>query len=271
MIEQHTNPCRTCPFTKAIAPDLEPGGSPLKVYVAQHFMPFQVPCHECVDYDDDRGEPEHGWKKGAVKQAQCVGFAETRSGGGVAQYMPSASGALLQQDYEESHGAFHDIWDFYAHHKQFTRREALIEVHPQQVMAWCIEELLRSGRFDIQGIQGSTASQSATMANQAATIAEESWKTAMHDEFKRDPRLIRASEYKDPLAKHNPEVKTEDGYFCLGLDYHYTIEMVRCDTPVKLVEWLCHLAGKSWVTATTLRSLADHAATHGGFEVPSLV
>ncbi len=268
MPEQHINPCRTCPFTRAIASDLKPGGSPLKVYVAQHFMPFQVPCHECVDYDEDQGEPEHGWKEGAVKEAQCVGFAECRSGNGVDQYMPSASGALLIQDYDESHGGFKDIWGFYAHHKQITRREALIEVHPHQVSIWCAEELQRPGRFDIRGTSAGAVMQ---MVFQATAICGEVWKLAMHDEFKRDPRLVRLSEYVNPLAKHNPPVKTEDGYFCLGMDHHYTIEMVRCDTPVKLVEWLCHLAGKSWITASTLRDLADHAATHGGFEVPNLI
>lgn len=182
MTKQHHKPCNTCPFTKKCAPTRAPGDSPVKVYVAQYFMPFQIPCHECVDHGNDNGDPEHGWKREAAKQAQCVGFAECRSGGGIAEFMPD-EGGLLKQDYDPKprYGAFKDIWDFYAYHSTLTRREALIEVHPKQVLAWCIEELLRAGRLDIQG--STNPSQDMMMANNATEIAEKSWKTAIDYEW----------------------------------------------------------------------------------------
>lgn len=179
--EQHHKPCGTCPFTRAFPPSLTPGGSPLGVYVAQHFMPFHVPCHECVNYADDQGDPEHGWKPGAVKVAQCVGFAQTRSGEGIDQYMPRG---LLKEEYREEHGAFRDIWDFYAHHKRISRQDALVEVRPDVIQGWCLQELQRAGRMDVRGNSDEHAMDLVVRATQ---LAIEVWGQALKAEFRKIP------------------------------------------------------------------------------------
>lgn len=172
MTEQHHKPCASCPFTRKFEPDLEPGGSPLRVYVAQHFMPFQVPCHECVKYDDT----EHGWKEGTVKEAQCVGFAECRNGGGTDEFMPDG---LLKETHDPDGDAFKDIWDFWAWHKQTSRQEALIEVRPGMIMAFCIEELQRNGKMDIMGEASADS-----MIQKTMRIVGRAWEVAVREEFR---------------------------------------------------------------------------------------
>ena len=139
-MKQHSNPCGTCPFTKTFGPCLAPGGSPLKVYVAQHFLPYRVPCHECVDYDNDNGDPAHGWKDGANQASQCVGFAQCRDGGGVGEFMPAT---ILKSNLTDR--SFRNIWEFWSYHNEITYGQALSDLTPSVIETFCREELSRDG------------------------------------------------------------------------------------------------------------------------------
>lgn len=135
--KQHHKPCATCPFTDKVEPGYL-GGSPPEVYVAQHFMPYRVPCHEFVNYDLE------DWKSHALTDAvpQCVGFAECRNGDEVDQIMPNV---LLKEERKEEHHTFQDIWDFWAFHKEISRATALCELTPNKITSCVITELTRDG------------------------------------------------------------------------------------------------------------------------------
>lgn len=140
--KQHQFPCGTCPFTDRVKPG-ELGGSPPEVYVAQHFLPFMVVCHEFIDYTPD------DWKEKTTKREdhQCVGFAMCRTTGGQSEAMPDT---LLSSPSMDFHG-FKDIWDFWAHHKEVTRREALHELNPGAISVICAKELNREGMVVAKG------------------------------------------------------------------------------------------------------------------------
>lgn len=171
MTTQHHKPCGTCPFTRKALPK-ELGGSPPETYVAQHFMPFRVPCHEFVDYDRE------DWKKGAIEGdvPQCVGFAECRNGGAVDGLMPDG---LLKETYDAKHQTFHDIWDFWAYHQECTRRQALIQVHPYTIYHMFHAELHREG---FEHLSGDPVSLQRLMGH-GMMLAQTAWTDAMNGEF----------------------------------------------------------------------------------------
>lgn len=136
-MKQHNKPCGTCPF--AVSPKIRPGdlgGSPPEVYVAQHFLPYRVPCHELVDYDTK------DWKADANTRAECVGFAMCRNSSGSALYLPDA---LYDQPRTPESGAFRDIWDFWAYHTECSREQALRMLTPNEILRMCVMEVDRHG------------------------------------------------------------------------------------------------------------------------------
>lgn len=133
MGKQPHKTCETCPFTAKVEPgDL--GGSPPEVYVGQYFLPFRVPCHECVDYS------EEDWKPGALQSSECTGFAMCRNGAGVDEQMPDE---LLKETYQEGPGVFKDIWGFWSFHNECLRIDALIQLRPAVIMGMCAKEMER--------------------------------------------------------------------------------------------------------------------------------
>ena len=175
--EQHKAPCKTCPFTSNVKPG-ELGGSPPEVYVAQHFLPFKVPCHECVDYENNQGDPEHGWKDGALEAAQCVGFAMTRNGDGVDEIMPEG---LLHAEYDDSKtiGAFKDIFDFWAFHNRISRVQAIVYLTPQTMLRMCGKEVERPGYKHLWGREGAKEE----MFQTVAAMISRTWMTAVTEEL----------------------------------------------------------------------------------------
>ncbi len=57
-------------------------------------------------------------------------------------------------------------------------------------------------------------------------------------------------------------VKIEDGY--IVLDGHYDIKLNRCDTKAKILDWVCHLSEKTWVTKKTITDFIDAACSAHG-------
>lgn len=137
MEEQHHRPCGTCPFTGRVDPG-HLGGSPPEVYVAQHFLPYLVICHEFIDYDDEE------WAEAASNRGdhQCVGFAMCRNRSGVADAMP---GALLDVEHDAKTDSFADIWEFWSHHNGVTYAAAVETLSPGVIVEMCRKELERQG------------------------------------------------------------------------------------------------------------------------------
>lgn len=107
VIKQHTKVCGSCPFSTKCEPGAL-GGSPPETYVAQTLLPYWVPCHSHLNYDDPN------WKTDYSKP-QCVGHAIMRQYEGVAERMPEK---LINIVPYEDNPVFGSLVMFYAHHKQ---------------------------------------------------------------------------------------------------------------------------------------------------------
>jgi hypothetical protein len=53
----------------------------------------------------------------------------------------------------------------------------------------------------------------------------------------------------------------------LGGGYEYRVAADRCDTAVKLLEWVAHLAEKTWMDMRQLRRFIDLAAKLNGINI----
>jgi hypothetical protein len=133
-MKQHFKPCRTCPFRKDAEPDESPGYSPLPVYVAQTLLPYRIPCHERINYDD----PD--WKQQCDDLPQCVGHAMLRHAEGLHFRMPPQ---LL--DVEPTEVAFESLLHFWAHHRQISLADAAEELSESTKLQMCANELMRGG------------------------------------------------------------------------------------------------------------------------------
>ena len=49
--------------------------------------------------------------------------------------------------------------------------------------------------------------------------------------------------------------------------HQYWIEFDRIDTPGKILKWVAHLSGKTWVTREMIFHLIDEASKRIGYEV----
>src|SRR5215204_6012470 len=71
-MKQHTQPCKTCPFSRQCPPG-ELGGSSVGTYIGQAYgAAFWIPCHECIDYSDPDWRHQH-------QAGQCAGAAIYRA------------------------------------------------------------------------------------------------------------------------------------------------------------------------------------------------
>lgn len=60
----------------------------------------------------------------------------------------------------------------------------------------------------------------------------------------------------------------EDGYFILPVRAHadYHIEAERIKTPLDLIQWVRHLAGKKWMGRRRIRDFVDGVCEQKGWE-----
>lgn len=134
-MHQHKNPCATCPFTSKSKPGAT-GGSSVAVYVGQLFLPYQIACHERINYDDPN------WKETCNDLPQCVGHAMVRESMGVAELIPDQ---LLKIRRDPKTGAFRDIYEFWAHHEQISVEAAKALLTLPRIISLTFNEILRDG------------------------------------------------------------------------------------------------------------------------------
>lgn len=173
MSKQHHTPCKTCPFTCKVSPG-ELGNSPPEVYVAQHFLPMKVPCHERYPEDLEIKPGDDSWKDEVLAGHDCVGFAMCRNARGVDTVMPDE---MFTQQHDPSTNAFGDIWDFWAHHEQVSREQALRDLYPQKIMELCQKEW---NRFGVRVIQAGSLDMSQVVSIVSQTILV-TWTEAIRD------------------------------------------------------------------------------------------
>jgi hypothetical protein len=117
------------------------GGSPPETYIGQAFGPFLLPCHKHVDFEDPN------WKQKVNKTPQCAGAAMFREAMGISDRLPKQiyrlkpEGPLLENPLE-----------FYAHHKQITFHEALLQLIARPPRVLLQEQLERRSNiyFDME-------------------------------------------------------------------------------------------------------------------------
>ena len=83
------------------------------------------------------------------------------------------------------------------------------------------------------------------------------------------PMLIRVDKLTEEGIKHEQRmaklVRNEDGHILLtGGGYDYEIDKGRIDTNARLISWIHHLCGKTWVDRNTIRRLIEVAERSSG-------
>lgn len=63
------------------------------------------------------------------------------------------------------------------------------------------------------------------------------------------------------------DVFVEDGYVVINKVYPYAIEIERINTPEKLLNWIWHLSGKTWVDNKIIRDLITTVSDICGFDI----
>lgn len=60
------------------------------------------------------------------------------------------------------------------------------------------------------------------------------------------------------------QVYVKDDCIVINVSYEYPIELSRCDSHAKILEWVTHLCAKNWTTPPVLERFIHVAAqTHG--------
>jgi hypothetical protein len=53
----------------------------------------------------------------------------------------------------------------------------------------------------------------------------------------------------------------------INVSFEYSIALNRCDTAEKLLDWVCHIAVKPWMTGDILRRFVETACRENGIEM----
>ena len=134
MTKQHTSPCTDCPFRKTVEPGAL-GGSSTVTYVGQiaSSIPFVIPCHSCIDYDDPDWKAKASVPGGV---SSCAGAAIFRSN--IGKVKPAL--LTLPKDTET---VFSSYEEFVSHHEGLDLPDGSI---PQAKIDDCVRhELERAG------------------------------------------------------------------------------------------------------------------------------
>lgn len=128
-MNQHTAPCRTCPFLRSSVPG-KLGGSAPEVFVGQCYGPFWIPCHEVVDYSDPN------WRTNYAV-GQCAGAAIYRANAHRGREYPPAL-LLLPRDKVT---VFETPAEFLSHHKMMELAVAGFQLGLVNPAMLCSDEL----------------------------------------------------------------------------------------------------------------------------------
>lgn len=134
MAKQHKKPCHDCPFTRKSDPG-ETGGSPPEVYIAQTILPYWVPCHCAINYEDPNWKSNHA-------TPQCVGHAMMRHKMGIAEMFPEQ---LLRIEDKPEAEVFDSLVEMYAYHYGISLQEAQAQLTPDYVQYILYVQINSSG------------------------------------------------------------------------------------------------------------------------------
>jgi hypothetical protein len=62
-------------------------------------------------------------------------------------------------------------------------------------------------------------------------------------------------------------VYVEDDHIVINVVNEYNVAKAHCDTPEKLLHWIWHLTGKTWMTNNVLRRFIELACHENGIQM----
>ena len=77
-------------------------------------------------------------------------------------------------------------------------------------------------------------------------------------------------EYRVNQKELNKKVYIKKRCIILNIGYEYVIELNRCNTEAKLLHWIHHLLGKSWMTLEILENFIEKVAGYHNLDIHSL-
>ena len=60
----------------------------------------------------------------------------------------------------------------------------------------------------------------------------------------------------------------DDGWITIHGPYEYEIELIRCDSHFKIIDWVLHLSEKDWMTTDMINQFIDIALRSNGLKHP---
>lgn len=67
------------------------------------------------------------------------------------------------------------------------------------------------------------------------------------------------------MGKHqSQDMYIEDDYLIINYSYPYEIELDRIDTPEKVLGWVAHLCGKTWMDNDKIERFIDFCGSING-------
>ncbi len=66
--------------------------------------------------------------------------------------------------------------------------------------------------------------------------------------------------------KHEDTIYIQDGAIVMNVRPMYVVEMERCNTPAKILEWVYHLSQKNWVDREVIERFILLACSANGID-----
>lgn len=75
-------------------------------------------------------------------------------------------------------------------------------------------------------------------------------------------------EFKRESTKMQDKVFVREDEIIINLSYEYPIPLSECTDANRILAWVDHLCGKSWMTVEAIEAFIAHAARHHNIDLP---
>jgi hypothetical protein len=83
---------------------------------------------------------------------------------------------------------------------------------------------------------------------------------------------FNTEEYMATLQSRLTRIIVDESYLTINVDDHYRYEIAldRINNPVKILQWVIHLAEKTWMTTELMRQFVIASCTKAGIDPDDL-
>lgn len=78
-------------------------------------------------------------------------------------------------------------------------------------------------------------------------------------------------EYLSDLERRQNLVTADDGWITIHGPYQYEIALSRCSTAETILQWVRHLAEKTWMTTEIIERFVAVASAKAGLDIDSVL